>query len=380
MVLFYTSHRKSVQCLAYSLDGGVSFAKHAGNPVLAHGTRDPKVFWFEPTEKWVMVLYEGDGVTFFESPNLLSWVETSHLANNFYECPDLFELAVVGEPEVRKWVLVSGDADYMIGSFDGRRFAPESEALCGDWGNPPFRFIADNYSSRQMCCNVYATQTWNKLPGGRRVQIAHMPQSGWIARGDAPFLGNLTFPCELSLHRTAKGLRVYRYPIGEIERLYHRRYTLPESALGDVLHMRGSQRKDPLDGIGGEALDMRLRIEAGTAREIGLWVHNRPIHLSPGNKSLLCLGRTMPLSLDGAGVVELRLLVDRTSIEIYENQGAHAMSLTVPGKLYDTSVRLFALGGEARLLAGEVREVRSATVASCKASSSQPVRTVTQQT
>jgi sucrose-6-phosphate hydrolase SacC (GH32 family) len=349
-----------MQCLAYSLDGGVSFAKHAGNPILAHGTRDPKVFWFEPSARWVMALYEKDGVSFFESPNLLSWTKTSHLANNFYECPDLFELPVVEDPDVRNWVLVSGDANYMIGSFDGTRFTPESEALCGDWGNPPFHLIEDNFTSRQMCCQVYATQTWNKLPDGRRVQIAHMPQSNWIGRWDAPFLGNLTFPCELSLHRTAKGLRVYRSPVGEIERLYQRRYRLPESPFGGV-------RKDPLDGIRGEALDMHLRIEIGSAREIGLWAHNRPIHISPRNRALFCLGYTMPLTLEPDGVVDVRLLIDRTSIEIYEGQGMHAMSLATPEKLYDTSVRLHAQGGEARVLAGEVREIRRAEVASREA-------------
>ena len=45
------------QGLAYSLDKGRSWAKYRGNPVVKNpgirDFRDPKVFWFAPTRRWI---------------------------------------------------------------------------------------------------------------------------------------------------------------------------------------------------------------------------------------------------------------------------------------------------------------------------------------
>jgi fructan beta-fructosidase len=62
------------QSIAYSIDGGHTWTKYAGNPVLKNpgiiDFRDPKVSWYEAGKKWIMTLATKDRITFYSSPNL----------------------------------------------------------------------------------------------------------------------------------------------------------------------------------------------------------------------------------------------------------------------------------------------------------------------
>lgn len=98
--------------------------------------RDPKVFWYAPQRKWVMLLalsleYK---IEFYESHNLRDWQYTGCFTakapcHNSWECPDLFSLK--DESGIEKWVLtLSGDHPngkdwgmfYFLGDFDGKTF------------------------------------------------------------------------------------------------------------------------------------------------------------------------------------------------------------------------------------------------------------------
>jgi len=84
MVSFYTTTRfingryGSTQNVAYSNDRGRTFTEYEGNPVIGDrfdvlktdNARDPKVIWHEPTQKWVMIVYERIGHSIFTSDNL----------------------------------------------------------------------------------------------------------------------------------------------------------------------------------------------------------------------------------------------------------------------------------------------------------------------
>jgi len=130
LVLFYTAYDrtsfKQVQCIAYSTDGGKTFIRYTGNPVIdtnwelgTTDTRDPKVFWYEPTKQWIMVLFEKDGLSFFNSADIKHWTRQSHV-KGLFECPDFFELPVDGNNSLKKWVLHGGSSNYLIGTFDGK--------------------------------------------------------------------------------------------------------------------------------------------------------------------------------------------------------------------------------------------------------------------
>lgn len=152
---------KQVQCIAYSLDNGYTFTKYEKNPVIdskakwnSVDTRDPKVFWYEPSKHWVMVLNERDGHSIYTSADLKDWTYRSHVTG-FWECPELFELPVDGDKNHTKWVMYGASGTYMLGSFDGKVFTPESGKHCYTTGS------------------IYAGQTINNIPAtdGRRIQI-----------------------------------------------------------------------------------------------------------------------------------------------------------------------------------------------------------------
>jgi hypothetical protein len=139
LVMYYACFdpisQQEIQCIAYSTDGGKSYQRYAGNPIINSDwelgttqTRDPKVFWYAPKKTWVMVLFEKDGMSFFNSVDMRHWTRQSHIAG-FWECPDFFELPVDNDSTNKKWVLHGGSSEYAIGSFDGKVFTPETQHL-----------------------------------------------------------------------------------------------------------------------------------------------------------------------------------------------------------------------------------------------------------
>jgi sucrose-6-phosphate hydrolase SacC (GH32 family) len=149
MVAIYTASgggQGQVQALAYSLDHGRTFTFYSGNPVIDIGSsqfRDPKVFWYEPTKRWVMVVANPDDhqVSIYDSPNLKQWDLKSKWGplppvGGQYEVPDMFPLNVDGDPSKTKWVMIistnpggtyggSQTAAY-IGDFNGTTFKEDS--------------------------------------------------------------------------------------------------------------------------------------------------------------------------------------------------------------------------------------------------------------
>src|SRR5205814_1436495 len=189
LVAAFTSTARG-ECIAFSNDRGRSWQEFAGNPVVKHNGRDPKLIWHAPTSKWVMCVYEEIGKTqniaFYTSPDLKTWQFQSRI-EGFFECPDLFELPVDSNRAKTKWVLYAGDGQYVLGSFDGKTFHRESG------------------KHRLWYGNFYAAQTFSATPDGRRIQI------GWgngITFPGMPFNQQMTFPCELTLRTTGAGVRM----------------------------------------------------------------------------------------------------------------------------------------------------------------------------
>ncbi|MFI6576271.1 glycoside hydrolase family 32 protein [Nocardiopsis sp. NPDC050513] len=148
------------QSLAYSLDGGYTWERYAGNPVLDIGDadfRDPKVFWYEEGGYWVMaaVVATDHVVHFYRSDDLREWEFLSdfgpaHADGGIWEVPDLFELPVDGDPDDTRWVLIvnlnpgavagGSGAQYFVGDFDGTAFTPDHLV---DSGPPEGELLAD---------------------------------------------------------------------------------------------------------------------------------------------------------------------------------------------------------------------------------------------
>jgi sucrose-6-phosphate hydrolase SacC (GH32 family) len=337
LVLVYTSAGKRFgQSLAYSNDRGRTWKKYEGNPVLkqiAGGNRDPQVFWHEPTKKWVMVLYVRRGrAHFFTSEDLKRWTPAAEVPlPGFHECPDLFALPVDGDPKNRKWVLYDARFQYWVGAFDGRAFKPEAGPLRGDYGG-----------------NFYAAQTWHNVKD-RRIQIA------WMRSGRCPgmpFNQQMSFPCVLTLRTVKKSLRLFRYPVKEIETLHAERFELADKVL--------KPGENPLASISGDLFDIRMEVEPGSAAAFGLRLHDQAVVYEGGRIS--CLGRAATVSpVDGR--LRLRVLVDRTSLEVFANDGEVSMTSWFLPKTKDTGLELYAKGGSVRIHSLRVAKLKSAWAA-----------------
>ena len=125
-------------------------------------------------------------IAFHTSPDLQKWEFASRI-DGFYECPDFFQLPVDGDASKMKWVLTAASSEYMVGSFDGKTFTPETPKLPGHRGK-----------------GFYAAQTFSNEPKGRVLRI------GWLqtTTPNMPFNQGMSLPVERSLRQTPEGPRL----------------------------------------------------------------------------------------------------------------------------------------------------------------------------
>jgi fructan beta-fructosidase len=319
--------RPFAQSLAYSNDGGATWTKYAKNPVLGHvagSNRDPKVIWHEPTKRWVMALYlDGIDYALFGSQDLKSWAKLCDVSMpGTGECPDFFELPVDGAGGRRLWIFWGANGNYRLGGFDGTTFKPGTDVIRSLWG-----------------ANDYAAQTYSGIPrpDGRRIQISWM--SGGKYPG-MPFNQQMSFPRELTLRSTPAGPRLAMRPVREIETIRRSKKVWKDVALG---------ADAPELALGeGELWDIEAEIEPRSAATVGLRVRGEEIVFDAKAGTLTCLGKTAPLELTN-GRITLRVLVDRTSIEIFAGGGLVTMCSCFLPDPANRSLGAFAGGGEARI-------------------------------
>lgn len=319
------------EAIAYSNDRGRTWTLPDFNPVVKHRGRDPKVEWHAPTNRWVMAVYnereESRGIAFHTSTNLKDWKFESRIAG-YYECPDLFELPVDGDAKNSKWVLHAADGKYVLGRFDGRKFEPEHEGKRQVWYG-----------------NFYAPQSYSNAPDNRRVQI------GW-ARGVAfpgmPFNQQMTVPVDLTLRNTDDGVRMFAEPAPELKSLRAETKRLGETALGE----------EPASiADAGELLDVTAEFRPGKTGRVVVRVRGQEVVYDAGEATLIC-GATAPLKPED-GVVTLRILADRGSVEVFGNSGRVALSHGVLLDAKKKDVDVFTRGGKATLLRLESHRLNS---------------------
>ncbi len=222
IVAIYTADqpnlKKESQFVAYSNDGGKSFTNYAGNPVIdlhMKDFRDPNVFWFEKTKQWIMAvaLPVEHKVRFYGSTDLKKWDELSDFGPEGYtganwECPFLIQLPVDNDSANHKWILAVSAAggekgvymQYFTGEFDGKSFVND---------NAPRRELTLDFGD-----SFYAAIPWNNLPEHQKTFI------GWMIPGPvetSPWKGQMSIPRELSLTKKAEGIRLVQKPAAIIK-------------------------------------------------------------------------------------------------------------------------------------------------------------------
>jgi len=323
------------ECIAYSNDRGRTFTDYEGNPVVKHSGRDPKVIWYAPGKHWVMAVFDqkepSRGIAFYTSADLKQWTFQSRI-DGYFECPEIFEIPVDGAKGRTKWVVYAADGDYAVGTFDGKAFTAESGKHKFNYGN----------------C-FYASQTFNNMPpeDGRRIQIAW----GRIATPGMPFNQCMLLPTELTLRTTEEGLRLFAEPVREIEKLHGKRHAWRNLAL--------KKGASPLADITGDLFDIRAEFEVGDAAQFGFTILDTPVTYDAKAQELACGKCKAPLKPE-AGKLRLRILVDRTSIEIFAAGGRVYMPVGCIHPEGHRALGVFARGGEAKAVSLEVYELKSA--------------------
>jgi fructan beta-fructosidase len=374
MVLIFThSGIAQVQSVAASDDRGRTFRLYPSNPVLPNpgltDFRDPKVFFHTGTQQWIMVLAAGDRVGFYGSNNLTTWQHLSDYGPNqrtlggVLEVPDLFELPVANEPGVTRWVLKfdtnpggrygGSGARYVVGNFDGTHFTRHALADIVQWVD----YGAD----------FYAATSFSDMPVSdeRRVWIGWM--NNWAYASllpTGPWRGAMTIPREVGMKRTDEGGYVLvQRPAAELRTL---RANTPCVDIEDRLIAGNTTLMNECTG---DALEISLVIEPGTASEVGLLVRQSAtentrvgydaLHqvlfvdrsLSGNNllRTTLPARHEAPLRPDASGAIALTLFVDRSSVEVFGGDGRVVLTDVILASPDSQNTRLYAEGGTAHL-------------------------------
>lgn len=385
MVAIYTGHQADNQSqhIAYSTDRGRTWTLYDENPVLDIGRenfRDPNVFWYAPDEKWVMVvaLPTAYKVQFYESPNLIDWTFTSTFGpagatGGIWECPDLFRLPVDGDPNDTRWVLqvdlnpgsVAGGSggQYFIGDFDGTTItrtdaADVDEVNWVDYGK-----------------DFYAAIDWANIPAddGRHIWVGWM--NNW-QYGQAipthPWRSAQSIPRTLALRSTDDGVRLVQQPVQELQQLRDMHNRITDRTLSEGTHSLGG------DGISGRALEIVAEFEVGTADEVGLKVrmggteetlvaydvHAEEVYIDRSRSGIDDFSADFAGRHDGPlplkdGRVKLHLFVDWSSVELFANDGYTVITDRIFPEPESQDVALHVEGGDARLVAMDVWNLRS---------------------
>ncbi len=328
------------QGIAYSLDNGETWKKYEGNPVIANDGikdfRDPKVFWNDITSKWSMLLVAGDHLQIWSSDNLREWKKDSDFGKNqgahggVWECPDMFELPVVGSDE-KKWVLLisinpgapngGSGTQYFVGDFDGATFTSDQKAARWiDWGT-------DNY----------AGVTYNNVPSGERIFIGWM--SNWTYARDTPtekWRSAMTVPRKLELRKTGSSIDLINYPIAELHSIAEEKVSKAvklQANSEEIIHFENFNQSDiqfktssrDFDLIFGNEKAERLILRMdGKIKEFGL---DRSKSGNTGfQEDFGKEVQKMPIPNLPDGEIEIRILMDWSSVEVFVNRGQYVMT------------------------------------------------------
>ena len=367
ILVFYTSasdKNGQIQCLAFSKDNGRTFTKYEKNPILcpADGLRDfrdPKVFRYEPEDKWVMIVSADKEMRFYDSHNLKDWNYLSSFGEGYgvqpcqFECPDMVELPVDGDINHKKWALIvnvnpgcyfGGSAtQYFVGSFNGKEFVNESPSKTKwmDWGK-----------------DHYATVTWSDAPDNRRIAIAWM--SNWQYANDVPtsqYRSPNSVPRDLSLFTVDGETYLQSAPSPELLKLR-------DISKKRSFKVNGTRTiKDMIAGNEG-AYEIELTIENQYADVIGFRLYNdkgeevdmqydmkeKKFSMDRRKSGDVGFNENFPMLTwtaieSGKDELKLRLFVDKSSVEAFGDGGRFVMTNQVfPSEPY-THIDFYSKGG-----------------------------------
>lgn len=337
VIAFYTSAGEAqTQSMAYSTDGGRTFNKYGKNPVVTFNVpdfRDPKVFWYDGTNRWIMMLAVGQEMQIWSSANLKDWQKESSFGSEYgnhggvWECPDLLKIE-------DKWVLIcninpggpfGGSAtQYFVGDFDGHKFTCESMPKVTKW----LDYGKDHY----------ATVSFSNAPDGRTVVLAWM--SNWQYANQVPtrqFRSANSIARDLGLFKDGEETYVSVIPSKETLAMRGKKIKNPTDACEIVVDVKGSMELI-LSNTKGEQVVMKYDAQKQT------FAMNRK------QSGVISFSEAFPIETTApthGALKQLRLFIDHSSIEAFASDGKMAMTnLVFPNEPYNA---LKVKGGKATI-------------------------------
>lgn len=373
LLAIYTAHTETNQSqhLAYSNDDGRTWTKYSKNPVLDIGKanfRDPKVFWYEPDKKWVMVLAlpEEKQMQFYSSTTLKEWKLMSQFGpagdtTGIWECPDLVQIPIANQPGKTKWMLMHSPAPYMqyfIGEFDGNGFKSE---------NPITNVYRPDYGP-----DYYAAIMYNNLPQGTApISIGWV--NNWNYAGDIPTMpwrGAMSFPRSLSVKKINNEWILIQEPIKALNSLrfdQSKWMNLPVDGIRP-LPVKGQQFELELELSIGSSTECGVQIASGTGHEmvIGYNSTEKKIYIDRSktanqqiHKKFAELSRYQTSLSPASGKIHLRIFFDNSIVTVFANKGEAVLTTQIfPGK-NDDGVQLFSKGGKATIIQASFWQMKS---------------------
>ncbi|WP_379962992.1 glycoside hydrolase family 32 protein [Epilithonimonas sp. UC225_85] len=361
VVAIYTYHNPKLekegkigvesQGIAYSFDNSKTWTKYNANPVLKNpgirDFRDPKVFWDSKRQQWVMVLAAQDRAHLYTSKNLKDWTFQSEFGKDLgghggvWECPDLFPLKVEGSNE-EKWVLIvninpggpnNGSAgQYFVGDFDGKTFKTDEhftkqlnkeKAAWLDWGK-------DNYAS----------VSFDNVPQDKRIIIGWM--SNWEYAQEVPtetWRSSMTVAREVSLKKTKEGYILKNVPVAQLKE-YQGKSIKKNISVKAESQLIGKSEID----LSKSVIDLDLKkmsagkytftIKNTLGEQLTFWIDNKTkeLFIDRSKSGKTGFGKNYAKPVTKAPLkqlyssVKMKLVIDKTSIEIFFNDGEKVLT------------------------------------------------------
>ena len=326
------------QGMAYSNDRGRTWVKYDNNPVLQNqgiaDFRDPKVFWYEQGQKWIMTLAVKDHVELYSSPDLKSWTKESEFGQSIgahggvWECPDLFILS--DDSGIEKWVMlvsinpggpnVGSATQYFIGDFDGNKFTPEhTDTRWLDYG-------PDNY----------AGVTWSNVEG-RKLFLGWM--SNWEYCQVVPtnkWRGAMTVPRTLSLIKIDDQTYVTSKPVSELDDLRESKRSKAWLALNTSVSLAEtydiqSSKFDLSFTSDNKPFELKLSNDKGEYLLVGYDAGNGEFYIDRTQAGKTSFSdafgkRNIAKRISNDDRIEIRLLADVSSAELFAEEGEVVMT------------------------------------------------------
>ena len=331
VAMYTTAGHHQTQSIAFSNDGGRTFQKFSGNPVLTADVpdfRDPRPFWNEDIKAWNLILAVGQEMHIYSSQNLTEWTYESAFGKEYgnhggvWECPDLFEIKDE-TLNIKKWVLIcninpggpfGGSAtQYFVGQFDGHKFTCESMPKVTKW----LDYGKDHY----------ATVSFYNAPEKRHVVLAWM--SNWQYANQVPtkqYRSGNSIPRDLGLFNFGEETYVSVVPSKEMLAMRGTKVRKPTEACEVVVDMK-NQAEIVLSNSKGEEVVM---VYDGQRQSFSM------DRTKSGDVSFSEAFACTTIAPTYGHIKQLRLFIDRCSIEAFDAEGKMAMTnLVFPSEPYN---------------------------------------------